>query len=688
MGKVDLSKRIQLLFIALMTLIVGSLAATYFLGTAAQRNIDVDVTNEIGSNILEAQQQLNSYIISGDTNIAEPFRALCKTNDEFFEALESGGSIKLGSERLETRGAATQVTLTALDSYRSNWRKFKAAGDTLLAYPVQQTNTQNATVTVATSDSTSVDEQVSYEVSSRSFRVEDQSAVLMALYDELVKQTRFIQLLFLDEVQESAKGNVLLISTLLATMLVVVGLLYSLLQHFLQRPLRKMIATTKQLAKGDAGVELDYDGNDELGELAEGLRGVVANMKEATNFVQGIGKSEFETSFEVKGEQDVLGASLMSMRDELLKISEQDEKRNWATTGHALFGEILREFNDDLAAFGSRIITELVRYSGTNQGGLFLVQEREVEGGKDTNIELIASYAYDREKFLKRDIGPGEGLVGQCYLERKTIYMTNLPDEYVHIRSGLGSENPSCLLIVPLMMNDEIQGVLELTSFNTLEDYQIEFIEKLGESLGSTLATVQISATTKKLLSESQAMTESIQSQEEEMRQNLEELQATQEEMARKQQEMNVINERYELINKATNEGHWDIVTPLTGQVDASTELWCSDYFLELLGVTRKALKRKVKSWFDLIHEDDKATFDGVWDAFVKANKTKQVLTVEVRMQFSGKDYRWYRVQGNSVKGGAGKTAVLRFAGTITDITEQQEREAAFKALEEKVKNG
>ncbi|NJO01563.1 MAG: PAS domain-containing protein [Bacteroidia bacterium] len=130
---------------------------------------------------------------------------------------------------------------------------------------------------------------------------------------------------------------------------------------------------------------------------------------------------------------------------------------------------------------------------------------------------------------------PGEGLVGQIYLEQKSFYLKEAPEDYLKITSGLGDAKPAYILVVPLKFNDEVLGILELASFRKFEPYQMEFVEELGKNLAATLSKAKISAYTRALLEEAQHQAEELRAQEEEMRQNMEELQATQEKLEQEQ---------------------------------------------------------------------------------------------------------------------------------------------------------
>jgi PAS domain S-box-containing protein len=271
--------------------------------------------------------------------------------------------------------------------------------------------------------------------------------------------------------------------------------------------------------------------NDEIGDMALAMDNLVNGLKGTTLFAENIGNGNYNTDFKPLSAHDVLGNALINMRNNLSKVAEDDKKRNWATEGLAKFGEILRTNNSDLLKLSDEIISSLVKYLKANQGALYIIDDH-VEGDEPT-MSMKACYAWDKKKFLNHRIFRGEGLAGQAWQEGDTVYITEVPQSYVRITSGLGDANPTSVLIVPLKVNDQIFGVVEIASFNVFQDYEIEFVQKIAESIASTISSVKINAKTQRLLEESQEMTEQMRAQEEEMRQNMEELQATQEEMQR-----------------------------------------------------------------------------------------------------------------------------------------------------------
>jgi GAF domain-containing protein len=176
-------------------------------------------------------------------------------------------------------------------------------------------------------------------------------------------------------------------------------------------------------------------------------------------------------------------------------------------------------------------LTYLVKYTGSQQGSIFVVQD---DGNGEPYLQLNACYAFEKRKFIEKRVSIGEGLIGQTYLEGTSLLLKTVPANYISITSGLGHATPSCVLIVPLKHNEEVQAMLELASFEEYKPYQVSFLEKAGEFIASAISTAQQTEKNKILMDQMQSQTEQMRAQEEELRQNLEELEATQEAMRRK----------------------------------------------------------------------------------------------------------------------------------------------------------
>ena len=269
--------------------------------------------------------------------------------------------------------------------------------------------------------------------------------------------------------------------------------------------------------------------------------------KEVLQFVDNLRKDNFDSALHLNLKNDILATSLLRLRDYLIQSKKdveqrriEEEQRNWVTRGLAHFGELLRKESDNLEDLSYNIIRYLVDYMSINQAGFYLLNTLSEN---EKYFELTACVAYDRKKFADKRINWEEGLIGRSALEKETIYLTDVPNDYLNITSGLGEANPRSILIVPLKTNDEVYGVLEMASFKAFDDYEIEFVEKTAESIALTIQSVQNTIRTTKLLKETQNQAERMSQQEEELRQNLEEMQATQEESDRREVEMKGILE-------------------------------------------------------------------------------------------------------------------------------------------------
>jgi putative methionine-R-sulfoxide reductase with GAF domain len=279
--------------------------------------------------------------------------------------------------------------------------------------------------------------------------------------------------------------------------------------------------------------------NNEIGGLTREINEILEQLKDATDFVAAIGEGKLDFDYktldaEYAEGKNKLADSLIAMQGKLKTLNEEEQRRQWANEGLTKFVDILRSSNDNISQLSDKIISALVKYTNSNQGGLYILND---DDERNKFLELVSIFAFDIKKFEKQRLKLGEGILGQTFLEKETTVLNDVPQEYIRITSGLGSANPKSLLIVPLKVDKDVYGIVELASFRNYEAHEIAFVERLAETIASTLASVKVAQKNRQLIEQFQQQTEEMRSQEEEMRQNMEELQATQEELARKEQD-------------------------------------------------------------------------------------------------------------------------------------------------------
>ena len=243
-------------------------------------------------------------------------------------------------------------------------------------------------------------------------------------------------------------------------------------------------------------------------------------------FAKTIGEGNYNAPFELTNNDDILGKSLLVMRDNLLSNNLKESEQNWITKGKDEVSYILRLHNN-IEDLSYEVLVKLIKYINIVQGALYLYNEDKEE------LSSMATYAYNREKFVNQTFKLGQGLIGQCAYEEDIVYRTEIPDHYTTITSGiLGDKKPKSLIIVPLVTDEKLQGVLEFASIEDhIEDKTIRFLREMGEIIARTIFNLRINHKTEKLLLEAQQMTQELKENEEELRQNAEEMRATHEEL-------------------------------------------------------------------------------------------------------------------------------------------------------------
>jgi PAS domain S-box-containing protein len=274
--------------------------------------------------------------------------------------------------------------------------------------------------------------------------------------------------------------------------------------------------------------------------LEKKIKTLETRLKMATGFLSRIAEADQTLESFQLDEQDmdeegkIFAEKLARTKEKLAAYAQRDHERVWVAEGMAAFMTVIQG-DRSATDFYDKVLTMILRYTGAIQGGLFMLND---DDPADQYLELKACYAYSRKKFVEKKIGLGQGMLGQCFLEKETNVFNTVPNNYFDITSGLGEAAPRFLIIVPLKYDQHVIGVLEIASFEKMPPYKIEFIEKICENLASVALNIANTMRAKKLYEESQLHATRLQEQEEVLRQNIEELKATQEEMKRHQREV------------------------------------------------------------------------------------------------------------------------------------------------------
>lgn len=454
--------------------------------------------------------------------------------------------------------------------------------------------------------------------------------------------------------------------------LIILTIIIWVIANTISKPIKNTTKTLTQISENGVGEKTQYlpiKTKDEIGEMNRAVNNLVDSLKNTANFAKLIGEGKFDSAFKPLSSDDILGNSLIEMQNSLKKAKEEEEKRQkedkkryWVNNGLNKFSEILRKNHHNLNQLSFDVVLNIVKYLDAVQGGLFIVNNDE----NDHNyLELAACYAYDRQKFINKKVELGEGLIGTCYLEKKTIYLEEIPDDYINIASGLGKSKPRSLLIVPLILNEEIFGIVEIASLKKFEDYKIEFVKEVGESVASVVSSVKTNIRTAELLEQSQQQSEEMKAQEEEMRQNMEELHATQEEMGRKNAEiegvMNGINDSLAILEFDMDEA---IIN-------------ANNNFYEITGLTYGDINNKKLINFIQSKYIEDGTYDELW------RRLREGFTHSVMFEYKLPEKKlWTKETITPVKNASGN--IYKAMSFIIDITEQKELEVAnYEQIEE-----
>ncbi|MCC5921032.1 MAG: PAS domain-containing protein [Cyclobacteriaceae bacterium] len=297
----------------------------------------------------------------------------------------------------------------------------------------------------------------------------------------------------------------------------------------------------ERLNKGETSLKFRMI-NDESSRFYGLFQGLSNHLKAIEQFAKGVGAGNFDQKVAQFSEMGELGNALIDMQDSLKGVSEAEKRRIWVNESLGAQNEFLRSNHSSKQVLFDEGLKVIMQALNATQGALYILNnfaddKTKIDSG-EIYLETASCYAFERKKKLKEQLSYGDGLAGQCWRDEDEIYLTEIPENYLKIKSGLGDATPTNLILIPLIYTEQIIGVLEIASFKIYEDHEREYLKKSSNAFAASIFSVVNTENTAKLLEESQMMSESIQAQEEEMRQNMEELLSTQEKLVQSQEQI------------------------------------------------------------------------------------------------------------------------------------------------------
>jgi signal transduction histidine kinase/CheY-like chemotaxis protein/HAMP domain-containing protein len=253
-------------------------------------------------------------------------------------------------------------------------------------------------------------------------------------------------------------------------------------------------------------------------DLTENVNQLAANL---TNQMRAIGevatavtRGDLSRSIQVeaRGEVSYLKDNINEMIRNLKETTQKNAQQDWLKTNLARFTRLLQG-QRDLQAVTKLILSELAPLVSAHHGVFYMMDSE----GMEARLRMIASYGYRSSRKLPTSFGPGEGLVGQCAIEKTRVWLTDVPRDYIVVSSGLGAAPPTNIVVLPILFEQQVKAVIEIASLDRFTDTHLSFLDQLMESIGVVLNTIEANSRTESLLTQSQSLAQELQQTNQEL---------------------------------------------------------------------------------------------------------------------------------------------------------------------------
>ncbi|MDI3468470.1 MAG: Two-component system sensor histidine kinase/response regulator hybrid [Pseudolabrys sp.] len=294
---------------------------------------------------------------------------------------------------------------------------------------------------------------------------------------------------------------------------------------------------------GAAGTWKDLTGNVNL--LAANLTTQVRAIAEVATAVT---KGDLTQSIQVdaRGEVAELKDNINTMINNLRLTTDRNTEQDWLKTNLARFTNMLQG-QRELKTVGRLLLSELTQLVNAQQGVIY-------QAANEGKLHLLSAYANDGRVSHPDVLALGQGLIGQCALEKRRFLLTDVPADTVSIGSALFKTVPQNVIVLPVLFEDRVKAVIELASTTNLTTLQVSFLEQLTSSIGIVLNSIEATMQTEGLLQQSQTLAAELQTQQKELQQTNDQLEQKAQQLAERNVEVEAKNQEIEQARRAVEE--------------------------------------------------------------------------------------------------------------------------------------
>ncbi|OHX66907.1 GAF domain-containing protein [Flammeovirga pacifica] len=520
-------------------IVIGAVLFTVLtlVGLYTNESLEVDVS---ARNAMLSQRIVllaNIYVNTGDQASKDDLENALNLYDGSLLVMKHGGSVP-EMESKKIRPASDRVD-DNIERIEEVWKPFRNNVRTILEEPLNTSNysfNMDIDVDLYLSDSIGLltrFEEENVTVRNSLTYLEKNSAAMLKVNQDLVKA-------YVNDSEEIEYQLIrfILIAIILICIVVFVNAL--LLNNLIIKPLEELSEKGNLIAAGNLNVQFNSRGTKEMTKMRASLMSMRQKLEDISLYVMEFSKGNYDVDFKINDKDryksDPFIQSLIETKNRLKQNSEERSEREWVNEGLAKLNKIIRIHSGNAVELGHALVKELSRFMHCTHASFYIHKKDTVTGRE--YLELTSLYAFDsykEEEGLK--IKQGEGLIGEIWQEGEPIYLNEIPENYINIRSGLGDAPPTAITIFPFKSHGVVEVILELASFRPLENKALQLLNEIGGAIATSVVTSENTSNVSKLYNDSKRLTDELRTNEEEMKQNMEELQATQEQLVRERRE-------------------------------------------------------------------------------------------------------------------------------------------------------